>query len=535
MFFSALAPAASTLAAVASGTRRNSSSSRRHAPDDARVLAAIPARGTSVAARRARSSVSGVYVRRVTPLFTARSGDLSRRGHRFAVRTRAASDSGASSPREDADSPGFVGAPMSPGSPSGQILAHVLDNESHLFTAAVEATLDRMADELDQEETRANSVDVSEDESDRQGLVLFRRIQQMRALERRNGVQDVMYANILQKFRNIGVDMLPPMDEESVYLKGVDLNQLTNGVHSVEALEMVKEHLMGMLGPQASNAYSNSLVRMSKLQAAQMYAASIMFGYFLRRADKRFSLDRAAGTLPMNPSESAAALEALFNSASAMDSMDEADAGANARGFAAEEFAFDADGTGSGSGSGSGSGLRVGRGREHHPQAVHPVLRSADVGGDCADRLPGGRGARGAPDRRALRLGGGTRAGDAIRARGRGGANHHPGPTHGAGARRRGGGEGEDGDPSRGDAEARGARGGSVRKLPRGRGELRRRIRREIAHAGARGGASGDDRRGRRRRGGKEEGNRRERVSTRRTGKRRGRRRRREGDALASA
>ena len=356
MFFSALAPAASTLAAVASGTRRNSSSSRRHAPDDARVLAAIPARGTSVAARRARPSVSGVYAAASLPLFTARSGDLSRRGHRFAVRTRAASDSGASSPREDANSPGFVGAPMSPGSPSGQILAHVLDNESHLFTAAVEATLDRMADELDQEETRANSVDVSEDESDRQGLVLFRRIQQMRALERRNGVQDVMYANILQKFRNIGVDMLPPMDEESVYLKGVDLNQLTNGVHSVEALEMVKEHLMGMLGPQASNAYSNSLVRMSKLQAAQMYAASIMFGYFLRRADKRFSLDRAAGTLPMNPSESAAALEALFNSASAMDSMDEADAGANARGFAAEEFAFDADGPGSGSGSGSGSG-----------------------------------------------------------------------------------------------------------------------------------------------------------------------------------
>lgn len=357
MFFSALAPAASALAAVASGTRRNSSSSRRHAPDDARVLAAFPARGTSVAALRARPSVSGAHAAASLTLSTARSGVLSRRGRRFAVRTRAASDaSGESSPREGADGPTFAGAPMSPGSPSGQMLAHVLDNESHLFTAAVEATLDRMADELDQEEMQANSVDVSEGESDRQGLVLFRRIQQMRALERRNGVQDVMYANILQKFRNIGVDMLPPLDEESVYLKGVDLNQLTNGVHSVEALEMVKEHLMGMLGPQASAAYSNSLVRMSKLQAAQMYAASIMFGYFLRRADRRFSLDRAAGTLPMNPLESAAALEALFNSASAMDSVDEADAGANARGFAAEEFAFDADKPGSRSGSEASAG-----------------------------------------------------------------------------------------------------------------------------------------------------------------------------------
>ena len=45
---------------------------------------------------------------------------------------------------------------------------------------------------------------------------------------------------------------------------------------------MVKEHLMGMLGPSV-NAYSNTLVRMSKLQCAQMYAASIMFGRFLRR------------------------------------------------------------------------------------------------------------------------------------------------------------------------------------------------------------------------------------------------------------
>ena len=94
---------------------------------------------------------------------------------------------------------------------------------------------------------------------------------------------------------------------------------------------------MGMLGPQASNAYSNTLVRMSKLQCAQMYAASIMFGYFLRKADKRFKLDRAMGTLPMNPMDSAKALEELFNSASAMDSMDEAD-GAGVGGFANSEF-----------------------------------------------------------------------------------------------------------------------------------------------------------------------------------------------------
>ena len=229
---------------------------------------------------------------------------------------------------------------MDPGSSHGQMLAHVLDNESHLFTAAVEATLDRMSEELDADEQRQGSVDVTADEDETKpssrtaapsggdgGLVLFRRIQAMRAAERRNGVQDVMYANILQKFRSLNVDMLPPLDEEMLHLRGVDLTQLTNGVHSVEALSMVKEHLMGMLGPEASAAYSNALVRTSKLQAAQMYAASIMFGYFLRKADKRFSLDRAMGTLPLNPEESARSLEALFESASAMDSVDAADLG----------------------------------------------------------------------------------------------------------------------------------------------------------------------------------------------------------------
>ena len=97
----------------------------------------------------------------------------------------------------------------------------------------------------------------------------------------------------------------------------------------MEALEMVKEHLMGMLGPQASNAYSNTLVRMSKLQCAQMYAASIMFGYFLRRGQAVQARSRTMGTLPMNPMDSAKALEELFNSASAMDSMDEADGAAS--------------------------------------------------------------------------------------------------------------------------------------------------------------------------------------------------------------
>lgn len=213
-------------------------------------------------------------------------------------------------------------APSAPESPRGQQLAYILRTSPHMFDAAVDAQLDALGDEIENER---GVDDLSDDAKKNEQLVLFKRIADVRALERRNGLEDIMYTSIIQKFLNVGVDMLPPLDETTT-LRGVDLNRLTDGVHSKEALDMVREHLMAVLGGAGENAYSAQLVRMSKLQAAQVYAASIMFGYFITRADRRFQLDRAAGTLPLDPLESAKALERLFNSASAMDSMDEADA-----------------------------------------------------------------------------------------------------------------------------------------------------------------------------------------------------------------
>jgi len=40
-------------------------------------------------------------------------------------------------------------------------------------------------------------------------------------------------------------------------------------VHSREAIDMVKEHVLAVLGP-ASMAFSNTMIKMSKLQAAQV-------------------------------------------------------------------------------------------------------------------------------------------------------------------------------------------------------------------------------------------------------------------------
>eukprot|EP00976_Prorocentrum_cordatum_P060621 1175985-Prorocentrum_minimum.AAC.6 len=82
------------------------------------------------------------------------------------------------------------------------------------------------------------------------------------------------------------------------HIENANYKALTEGVHGVEALELVKQHLSTMLG-EAPAGYSNMMMKMSKLQAAQMYAASVMFGYFLRRADKRFQvLHRPLFTAP---------------------------------------------------------------------------------------------------------------------------------------------------------------------------------------------------------------------------------------------
>ena len=60
------------------------------------------------------------------------------------------------------------------------------------------------------------------------------------------------------------------------------------------------------------------------LQAAQVYAASIMFGYFVRRVDKRFQLERQLGLIEEPQADAVARLEKLFNTASDPEDLDDA-------------------------------------------------------------------------------------------------------------------------------------------------------------------------------------------------------------------
>lgn len=69
---------------------------------------------------------------------------------------------------------------------------------------------------------------------------------------------------------------------------------------------------MSYMGPTAMMP-PTTVIKMSKLQMLNVYASSIIFGYFLRRVDQRFRLAKAAGVLPEDKDDAVQKLERLFS------------------------------------------------------------------------------------------------------------------------------------------------------------------------------------------------------------------------------
>lgn len=67
-------------------------------------------------------------------------------------------------------------------------------------------------------------------------------------------------------------------------------------LHSPEAYEMIQNHLALILGNRVGD--STSVAQISKLRVGQVYAASVMYGYFLKRVDQRFQLEKTMKVLP---------------------------------------------------------------------------------------------------------------------------------------------------------------------------------------------------------------------------------------------
>ncbi|KAL3512487.1 hypothetical protein ACH5RR_025204 [Cinchona calisaya] len=185
-------------------------------------------------------------------------------------------------------------APLQLESPIGQFLSQILVSHPHLVAAAVEQQLqqlqtDRHA-EKQNEEPPASGTD----------LVLYRRIAEVKANERRKALEEILYALIVQKFMDATVSLIPSIAPSSDASGQVDKwpnhDEKLERLHSPEAYEMIQNHLALILGNRMTD--SSSVAQISKLRVGQVYAASVMYGYFLKRVDQRFQLEKSMRILP---------------------------------------------------------------------------------------------------------------------------------------------------------------------------------------------------------------------------------------------
>ncbi|PON63304.1 hypothetical protein PanWU01x14_132140 [Parasponia andersonii] len=184
-------------------------------------------------------------------------------------------------------------APLQFESPVGQLLAQILQTHPHLLPAAIDQQLENL--ETDRDDTQKK--DVSSPAQD----LLFKRIAEVKEKERRNTLEEIIYCLVACKFVENDISMIPKISETSDPTGRVDFwpnqEQKLECIHSPEAFEMIQSHLSLVLGERVVGPLE-SIVQISKIKLGKLYAASIMYGYFLKRVDERFQLERTMKTLP---------------------------------------------------------------------------------------------------------------------------------------------------------------------------------------------------------------------------------------------
>ncbi|MBA0613224.1 hypothetical protein Godav_013706 [Gossypium davidsonii] len=194
----------------------------------------------------------------------------------------------------DSAEPNAQIAPLRMESPIGQFLSQILISHPHLVPAAVEQQLEQLQTDRDTDEKK------EEPSASGTDLVLYRRIAEVKANERKRALEEILYALVVQKFMDANISLVPAITSSADPSGRVDTwpsqEDKLEQIHSAEAHEMIQNHVALILGNRLGE--STSVAQISKLRVGQVYAASVMYGYFLRRVDQRFQLERTMKVLP---------------------------------------------------------------------------------------------------------------------------------------------------------------------------------------------------------------------------------------------
>ena len=118
----------------------------------------------------------------------------------------------------------------------------------------------------------------------------------MKEDECRTAVEEVMYMMIVHQFSNIKVSMFPHL---SLWL-GEPFDNIPSyedelqSIYDQDTRDMVKIHLLNILSWISTineSTKNQSTAQIKRLQLGQIYAASIMYGYFLKSACQRHHLE----------------------------------------------------------------------------------------------------------------------------------------------------------------------------------------------------------------------------------------------------
>ncbi|RZC72581.1 hypothetical protein C5167_048058 [Papaver somniferum] len=186
--------------------------------------------------------------------------------------------------------------PLALESPVGKFLSEILISHPHLLPAAVDKQLEQLQTDRDAQKQIADP-----SASSGTDLVLYKRIAEVKANDRRKVLEEILYALVVQKFMDANVSLIPNVAPSSTDPSGrVDnwpvQEERHQQLHSSEAFEMIENHLALILGNRLGE--SNSVAQISKVRVGQVYAASVMYGYFLKRVDQRFQLEKNMKLLP---------------------------------------------------------------------------------------------------------------------------------------------------------------------------------------------------------------------------------------------
>ncbi|XP_047942128.1 UV-B-induced protein At3g17800, chloroplastic-like isoform X1 [Salvia hispanica] len=197
---------------------------------------------------------------------------------------------GASSSRSRCDF-GGLHAPLEPRTPAGRLLSGVCLDDRAGFHAAARGELERLAVERDEAAARLQ-LSLGSDEA-----CLHRRIAEFRQHECQDAVEDVMYMLIFYKFSEIGVSLVPRLSK-CAYNGRLEIwpskDWELESIHNSEVLQMVREHLSALVGCKANSNVTDSwaTTKVQRFRLCEMYAASILYGYFLKTASLRYQLER---------------------------------------------------------------------------------------------------------------------------------------------------------------------------------------------------------------------------------------------------